>query len=428
MDRLNWLTARDDSTLAGAATHLFTSTYQTQPTGVWAAPGRVNLIGDHVDYALGVSIPCALAHSTAVAMSLRTDGLIRAVSASGNSGTPPLQDTVNLADVRESDEPGVAGHPSGWLGYVAGTLYELYSAQLVGNGQLGWDIAIVSDVPVGSGLSSSAALECSVGYGALELSGKLDDASGASDVFDQLVTCAIDAENEVVGASTGGLDQTASVFGQQDHALMIDFDEETFSPVPLETRSAELAFLVANTNSPHDLSDGQYASRRGIIDAVTTVLHMHGTTYREHTVDEIVTMIAADPLGSSLTSGGVVQQRIRHVVEETQRTLSAGEVLGAADVDWYRFGQLMTDSHVSLRDLYEVSTPELNTAQQAALEAGALGARLTGGGFGGSIVALVPTHSVATVAEHVAAAAATSGFPAPTFLTVTPSAGARRIA
>lgn len=404
-----WFTTRTDEELATAARRLFMATFAEdeasaagpEPVGVWAAPGRVNLIGEHIDYAGGASIPFALEQNTAVAVRPRTDGVIRIASEFDGS---VAQACVPLSSVRPR-------HPADWSGYVAGTIWAAVEADLLQCD--GLDIAIVSDVPVGSGLSSSAALECSIAVAAYELDhGHLpDDVARAG-----LVEACIRAENEVVGASTGGLDQNASLFGQRGKALFLDFSTGAVERIPFDIASQDLVLLIADTNAPHMLSDSQYASRRGIIDDVQSAA---GCTIRD--IPDAVDF-AATVAEKSSDSAELYQRRVRHVVEETERTLSAASALCASDMDTFR--QLMRDSHVSLRDFYEVTTPELDSAFNAA---GELGARMTGGGFGGAVIALIAKDDVDATAQAIEEAAAQQGFPAPTFVVARPGEGARRL-
>ncbi|MDK8505506.1 galactokinase [Corynebacterium accolens] len=404
-----WFTTRTDEELATAARRLFVETFAEdeagaaapEPVGVWAAPGRVNLIGEHIDYAGGASIPFALEQNTAVAVRPRTDGAIRIASEFDGS---VAQACVPLSSVKP-------GHPADWSGYVAGAIWAAVEADLLRCD--GLDVAIVSDVPVGSGLSSSAALECSIAVAAYELDhGHLpDDAARGG-----LVEACIRAENEVVGASTGGLDQNASLFGQRGKALFLDFATGAVERIPFDIASQDLVLLIADTNAPHTLSDGQYASRRGIIDDVQSAA---GCTIRD--IPDAVDF-AATVAEKSSDSAELYQRRVRHVVEETERTLSAASALCASDLDTFR--QLMRDSHGSLRDLYEVTTPELDSAFNAA---GELGARMTGGGFGGAVIALIAKNDVDATAQAIEEAAAQQGFPAPTFVVARPGEGARRL-
>lgn len=404
-----WFTTRTDEELATAARRLFMATFAEgeagaagpEPVGVWAAPGRVNLIGEHIDYAGGASIPFALEQNTAVAVRPRTDGALRIASEFDGS---VAQACVPFSSVKP-------GHPADWSGYVAGAIWAAVEADLLRCD--GLDVAIVSDVPVGSGLSSSAALECSIAVAAYELDhGHLpDDAARAG-----LVEACIRAENEVVGASTGGLDQNASLFGQRGKALFLDFATGAVERIPFDIASQDLVLLIADTNAPHTLSDGQYASRRGIIDNVQSAA---GRTIRD--IPDAVDF-AATVAEKSSDSAELYQRRVRHVVEETERTLSAASALCASDMDTFR--QLMRDSHVSLRDFYEVTTPELDSAFNAA---GELGARMTGGGFGGAVIALVAKDDVDATAQAIEEAAAQQGFPAPAFVVARPGEGARRL-
>lgn len=404
-----WFSTRTDEELATAARRLFVETFAEdeagaaapEPVGVWAAPGRVNLIGEHIDYAGGASIPFALEQNTAVAVRPRTDGAIRIASEFDGS---VQQACVPLSSVKP-------GHPADWSGYVAGAIWAAVEADLLRCD--GLDVAIVSDVPVGSGLSSSAALECSIAVAAYELDhGHLpDDAARGG-----LVEACIRAENEVVGASTGGLDQNASLFGQRGKALFLDFATGAVERIPFDIASQDLVLLIADTNAPHTLSDGQYASRRGVIDDVQSAA---GCTIRD--IPDAVDF-AATVAEKSSDSAELYQRRVRHVVEETERTLSAASALCASDMDTFR--QLMRDSHVSLRDFYEVTTPELDSAFNAA---GELGARMTGGGFGGAVIALIAKNDVDATAQAIEEAAAQQGFPAPTFVVARPGEGARRL-
>ena len=398
---LNWIDTRSDAELAAAARDLFAAAFPDAPgpAGVWAAPGRVNLIGEHIDYAGGASSPFALEQNTAVAVAPRTDGLIRMASEFDGS---VAQASLPLSEVRP-------GHPSNWSGYVAGTIWAATAADVLTC--TGLDIAIVSDVPVGSGLSSSAALECSVAVAAYELchGNAPDDAARA-----QLAQACIRAENEVVGASTGGLDQNASLFGQRGKALFLDFSTGAVERVPFNIEAQDMVLLIADTNAPHTLSDGQYASRRGIIDAVQAAA---GRSIRE-IPDAVAFAATVNPQEAEL-----YRRRVRHVVDETDRTLAAATALNSSDPAEFR--RLMRESHISLRDLYEVTTPELDSAFTAA---GEIGARMTGGGFGGAVIALIPRSDVESTAQAINDAAASRGFPEPTFLVARPGDGARRLA
>jgi galactokinase len=427
---LDWWGTRDDSDLARGARTLFTGTFgPAEPAGVWAAPGRVNLVGEHVDYAGGMSLPFALPQNTAAAVGRRDDGLLRIVSLPPGE-TSPEQVTVDLGTVGP-------GQPAGWAGYVAGAVWAGLADGVIPT-CAGLDIALVSDVPVGAGLSSSAALECSVALAAHELAvGRGPDAAETA----HLVTACMRAENEVVGASTGGLDQRSALYGRAGQVLAVDFLHDRVDLLPCDMAGEGLALLVINTNADHALVDGQYASRRGVVDAVADWLGaptLNAAVLARRAadpsfdVDAAVRDWAATPEAATLLGGtgeeetATALRRIHHVLEEIDRTFgSAVPLLRAGKVA--ELGPLLSASHASLRDLFEVTVPELDCAQEAALAAGALGARMIGGGFGGAVIALVREDAVAVTADTVAGAAANRGLAAPTFFTATPSAGARRI-
>lgn len=405
-----WIHTRTPEQLAADAINLFKATFNGTPSGVWGAPGRVNVIGDHVDYAGGVSIPFALQQLTAVAMSPRRDGIYSVTSiAPGKSAEEAMQFRIPVTQVGPLS-------PNNWAGYIVGTIWAMEEAGIIDRVQ-GFDIAVVSDVPLGSGLSSSAALECSTAVGAFEI---LHKRPPSEEELAGIVEACMRAENDVVGASTGGLDQRASIYGKAGQALVIDFHADTCAHVPFDLAKEKLALLIADTNAPHALNDGQYASRRGLIDEVTKALGGEDSTLRD--IDDAVrkTNQWAKDTHHDVDEA---TKRVKHVVEETNRTLRAAHSLEQGD--FHAFSQFMADSHESLRDQYEVVTPELESAFQAA---GAFGARMTGGGFGGSVITLVPEDKVEETARRIDTAASEKGFPSPTFLVATPGDGARRLA
>ncbi|GAB3940089.1 galactokinase [Corynebacterium tapiri] len=391
-----WVQARSADQAADDALELFRSHFGEEPSGVWCAPGRVNLIGEHVDYAGGICLPFALEHATYLAARAREDSLVRLVSEFHGRAQ------VGQVDLREVGP----GNPSSWEGYVVGPLWALGLTQ-------GFDFAIVSDVPVGAGLSSSAALECSAAVAAVEL-------AGADATPEDIVQVAIRAENEVVGASTGGLDQTVAMFGQQGHALAIDFLDWTHNSVPFDLKEHNLGLLIVDTNAPHQLADGQYASRRTIADQVA------------HTAGQEVLRSVQDPRQAAEEFAAAsgrdveeVQRRVRHIVSEIERTQQAIKDLKHDDFE--AFGQAMFASHASLRDDYEVTVAELDLVVSTAEHHGAVGARMTGGGFGGSAIVLANAERIPEIAQSIDAAFAEAGFNAPGFAQSRASAGARRV-
>lgn len=410
---VNWFSTRSNEQAIADVTALFRE-YFAEPAGVWSAPGRVNLIGEHVDYAGGICLPFALSQRTYVAAALNQNGVYRVVSQFGS-------ETMHAEIAMDQVCPG---YPDDWAGYVVGTIWA------AGLDLPGLDIAIVSDVPVGAGLSSSAALECSVALAAADLSAA-DLAETSTNGKTQpdrtaLMQAAIRAENEVVGASTGGLDQRIALFAEPGHALAIDFATDSTQQVPFQIADRGLAVLITNTNAPHSLADGQYASRRAVVDGVTADLRV--TSLRYATDAEAASARWAEANTPDGVDAGawqdVVGKRVRHIVSEIARTATAIEQLQAGDL--VGFGESMQASHASLRDDYEVSVAQLDVSVDVAMEHGALGARMTGGGFGGSSIALLPSEKVEQAAEAIALAFAAAGFAEPEFAVALPGAGARR--
>lgn len=404
---VNWFSTRSNEQAIADVTALFRE-YFAEPAGVWSAPGRVNLIGEHVDYAGGICLPFALSQRTYVAAALNHDGVYRVVSQFGaeNAQTETMHTEIAMDQV-------CPGYPDNWAGYVVGTVWA------AGLEVPGLDIAIVSDVPVGAGLSSSAALECSVALAAADLSKTTIDRTA-------LMNAAIRAENEVVGASTGGLDQRIALFAEPGHALAIDFATDSTHQVPFQIADRGLAVLITNTNAPHSLADGQYASRRAVVDGVTADLGVESLRYADNAEAASARWASANnPEGVDAAAWqATVGKRVRHIVSEIARTATAIEQLQAGDLAG--FGESMQASHVSLRDDYEVSVAQLDVSVDVAMEHGALGARMTGGGFGGSSIALLPSENVEQAAEAIARAFAEAGFAEPEFAVALPGAGARR--
>lgn len=388
------LDAADPRTAADAVTARFAAVFGGVPDGVWSAPGRVNLIGEHVDYNAGLCLPLALPHRTVAALRRRDDGVVHAVSAQEADAFESRLDDVG---------PGV---PEGWPAYVAGVLWALAQD---GARVPGLDVAVDSSVPVGAGLSSSAAIECAVAVGVADLVGLPLDGPGRR----RLAVACVRAENEVAGAPTGGMDQAAALLATAGHALLVDSRTGDTRQVPLALDDAGVALLVVDTRAPHRLVDGQYAERRRTCEEAARALGV--TSLRE--VDDLDG--ALDRLDD-----GLLRRRVRHVVTEIERVRQTTALLDEGRVR--ALGPLLDASHTSLRDDYEVSSPELDTAVDAARSAGALGARMTGGGFGGSAVALVEVDGLDDVMAVVTDVFSRNELSPPRFLLGTPSDGASR--
>jgi galactokinase len=392
------LLAWSDAEGAARATALFAATFGAPPDGVWASPGRVNLIGEHVDYNGGLCLPMALPHRTFAAVRRRDDDVVRLVS----SLAPDDAWTGTLGGIG----PGLVG---GWVGYTGGPAWALAQAgHVVG----GFDAAIDSCVPLGAGLSSSAAVECAV---ALALDELFDlGLAGSDEGRAALAAACVRAENEVAGAPTGGMDQAASLRSTAGHALLLDTLDHSVAQVPFDLTTAGLALLVIDTRAEHALVDGQYAARRAACHAAAGRLGV--ATLREVTDLDAALAALPDP---------VEQMRVRHVVTEIARVEQFVALVGEDRVR--EVGPLMDASHESLRVDYEVSCDELDVAVAAARSAGALGARMTGGGFGGSAIALVEASRADAVAAEVAQAFAGRGWRPPGILLASPSPGGARV-
>ncbi|MCZ2806593.1 galactokinase [Modestobacter sp. VKM Ac-2983] len=370
------------------------TTWGSEPDGVWTAPGRVNLIGEHVDYTGGRCLPMALTRVTAAAVRRREDDRVRISST--DPGAAPFEGT--LADLGP-------GQVSGWAAYAAGTLWSLQQA---GVEVPGLDLAVSSDVPLGAGLSSSASLEAAVALSAAELAGRADD----HDLRHLLIQAAIRAENEVVGAGTGGMDQTVALLAEEGSALLIHTRDARTEPVQLGLAEAGLELMVIDTRVSHTLADGQYAQRRADCEEAARQLGLEWLS--DATAADVARL--GDPR---------LQARTRHVVTENQRVDEVVELVRAGRVA--EIGPLLDGSHTSLRDDYEVSAVELDVVVAAARTAGALGARMVGGGFGGSAIALIRSTDAQAVGDAVTAACRERDLALPGILTVTSGPAARRL-
>lgn len=363
------------------------------PHVVACAPGRVNLIGEHLDYNGGRCLPLALPHATYAAVAPRDDRTLVATSLQ-------LRDTATVA--LGALGPGSV---SGWAAYVAGVVWALLEA---GWSLPGLDVVVDSRVPLGAGLSSSAALECALAVTLLEVAGVPD----TEEVRRTLVTACMRAEAEMVGAPTGGMDQTAALLAREGHALLLDFDDGSAHHMPWVPEQDGLALLVVDTRVTHTLAVGGYGSRRAECEAAARALG-------------VPTLRAARGRSLEAVADPVARRRARHVLAELDRVDAA--VAALARGDHAALGPLLTASHHSLRDDFEVSCAELDLVVETCTRHGASGARMTGGGFGGSAIALLPTAAVDEVVAAVTGAFTERGWTAPGFLRAPAGPAARRL-
>ena len=365
----------------------FQSLFGQAPEVIGQAPGRVNLIGEHIDYSEGFVLPFAIADRSFAAISRNTSGLVRVASSQ-------RKDRIFTIDIRDV-KPGSNGD---WEKYVLGVIWALEI-------ETGIDILVDGTVPAGAGLSSSAALECSVAV-ALNLLFQLGKTSA------DLARDTQRAENVYVGVPCGIMDQSVSLMAEEGSALLLDCLDLSTENIPFNVASSGLELLIIDTQAHHALTDGGYAERRASCESAASKLGVR--SMRTLTMDALLAGKEA------LSETEFI--RARHAVTEIARVMDAVTALRASD--FATLGALINQSHISLRDDYTVSCPELDAAVDASLASGALGARMVGGGFGGSAIALIQASDVAKVKEAVSQAFASHGFKAPRFFTSLPSAGA----
>ncbi|GLZ38681.1 galactokinase [Actinokineospora sp. NBRC 105648] len=386
---------------ADRAAEQFQRLHERAPSGVWSAPGRVNLIGEHTDYNDGFVLPFALPYRIAVAAAPRADGLL-VVTTVGDDGVPQRADPVAVADL----EPGSV---TGWAAFPSGVAWVLRGQGVTG----GADLVIVGDVPAGAGLSSSHALQCAIALALLGLAGVAPD-EHAGPTLAEVARWVQRSENDFVGAPTGLLDQTASLCCVEGHVLFLDVRSGVRELVPFDPAAADLEVLVIDTRARHSLADSAYGERRKGCEEAARLLGV--PALRDVPLDGLADALNRLP--------DALRPLVRHVVTENDRVLRTVAALRAGRVA--DIGDDMAASHASLRADYQVSCLELDIAVDAAVGAGALGARMTGGGFGGSAIALVPTGAHGDVRAAVLAAYAERSLTTPRLFAAVPSAGAGR--
>ena len=368
----------------------FLETFGEEADLIAAAPGRVNLIGEHIDYSQGFVLPFAIKDRTFAAIRKRDDAIVQLASAQRRNKIV----TVNINDVK----PGLKGE---WERYPLGVLWALGLNS-------GVDLLIDGQVPPGAGLSSSAALECAV-------------ATAVNQLFDlgfdleRLARLTQRAENEYVGVPCGIMDQSVSLMATAGFALLLDCRDLSTQNIPFDVGASGLELLIIDTQAHHALTDGGYAERRAACDSVVAKLKL--SSLRDLSMEQL------DAQKDQILE--VEYLRARHAITEMKRVLACVDALSAKD--FKEVGRLLNASHASLRDDYTVSCPELNVAVNAANGAGALGSRMVGGGFGGSAIALIEVSKTRETIDAIEKEFAIRKFKAPRFFTSLPSQGAEVI-
>ena len=361
------------------------------PEGIWFAPGRVNLIGEHTDYNDGFVLPFALEQRALVAARHRDDDLI-------------VMHAMDLPETVELPLSDLKPGGGGWAAYLAGVLWALREA---GHRVGAVNLVLTSDVPLGAGLSSSAAIECAVMAAACDL-------FGLEITPMERVRLAQRAENAYVGAPTGLLDQAASTLCHAGHGIFMDCRTLETAEVPLPLREQGVEILVLDTRTPHSHVDGEYGERRATCEQAAAILGIRAL----RDVTNLDAALARLP-------DERMRKRVRHVVTENDRTRAALEL--AVKGNLAGIASLLNESHASMRDDYEITVPTIDLAVETALAQGALGARMTGGGFGGCIIAWCPAGQAERIGSAIRDAFEKAGFLDPSWFTAVPSEGAGRL-
>ena len=357
---------------AARAAENYVATFGRAPHWLVAAPGRVNLIGEHTDYNDGFVLPMAIERATVIAAAPSKHHRITLRSATTNG-----EAVIDLSKLAERGAPA-------WSNYVRGVIAGF---QRLGVSLNGFDAFIDSDVPPGGGLSSSAALEVATATLLEAITGRI------LDPVEMALLCQR-AEHEFAGVPCGIMDQFTSVMAKEGHLLLLDCRSRTTELVPM--RDPSVAVLIINTNVHHELANGEYARRRAQCEAAAKALRV--PSLRDATLDGFHTACALNP-----HLDPVVARRARHVITEIERTQQAARAIRAGD--WRATGELMYASHASLRDDFEVSCAELDLvvemAQSIGESGGVIGCRMTGGGFGGCAVSLVRAEAIPQITKQI---------------------------
>ena len=373
----------------------FTDSFGYAPIGIWSAPGRVNLIGEHTDYNDGFVLPFAIDRRTIVALGLRDDRVLRVAS--------DFADEVVQIDIADLAPDALHG----WSAYPLGVAWALGENGADLAAVPGADLYVISDVPVGAGLSSSAAIESAVAVA-------LDEVWQLGFDLRTLARVGQLAENKAVGAPTGIMDQSASLLGQVDCAVFLDCRSLDAEVVELGFQASGLVLAIIDTHVSHSHATGGYAERRASCELGARMLEV--PSLRHLTVADL-------PRARALLNA-VTFRRVRHVVTENQRVLDTVRTLRESGAS--AIGGLLDASHLSMRDDFDISIPELDLAVETAQANGALGARMTGGGFGGAAIALIPAESLSRLQVAIDGAFAEHGFGQPEVFVVRAAAGAGR--
>ena len=365
----------------------FLAQFGEEPEVIAQAPGRVNLIGEHIDYSNGFVLPFAIDAVTTVAIRRRADDVVTVVSAQQPN------DVVSISQAQIAQKKG-----DGWAKYVLGVMWSLEIKS-------GVDIYVDGRVPLGAGLSSSAALECSTAIA-------LNHLFALGKNSQELALLTQRAENEYVGVPCGIMDQSVSLMAIRGHALLLDCRDLSTEQIPVDFAGAGLRLLIIDTRAHHALVDGGYAERRASCESAAKKLGV--VSMRDLTTSELE--------AKRTLLSDIEYRRARHAVSEIARVLEAVKLLQKKD--FLGFGRLLNQSHLSLRDDYNVSCTELDLAVETANSHGAIGARMVGGGFGGSAIALIRDQDAGRISQAIEQAFAKKELTAPRFFDSLPSEGA----